>query len=476
MLKNYRRVRKLPGTSARDKNLGYDFINSNRPNSGFSPFAEIFMIEFYTGSSNLYSFPLLALISTDRVSQSYCDTGGSSYPEDTGTFREMRSTILINIPIIQTRGFVMAEKEISIIHPRPSSIVAALYTLRDLNVDVAILHGPPGCSFKHARLLEEDGIHVVTTGLDENGFVFGGHDRLVQLINKSVELFNPKIIGVVGTCASMIIGEEMHDAVLEANPDVPVIEVEVHAGYHNNTKGVLFALESALDAGIIDHAEFERQKYLLEKATEVEKKFGAASKEYLAPSRGDVKYKAAKRVIQLLKEGKKGLVIMNAKKETGYMFADITLAVNEVAAALGKKENLINMANIDPELGLPRVRQHAEYIMRDFKAHGVEVHEIIGGMDEYPVAGEKVSELIKEKYSDFDFAVITGVPHAIPMEHIKDMELISVTNGPRQVLPLKEMGHEYVLVEIDLHPKTLGVSEIVESEFGATLREVAKED
>ena len=40
----------------------------------------------------------------------------------------------------------MAEKEISIIHPRPSSIVAALYTLRDLNVDVAILHGVQGSS------------------------------------------------------------------------------------------------------------------------------------------------------------------------------------------------------------------------------------------------------------------------------------------------------------------------------------------
>ena len=69
-----------------------------------------------------------------------------------------------------------------IIHPRPSSIVAALYTLRDLNVDVAIMHGPSGCSFKHARLLEEDGIHVVTTGLEENSFVFGGHERLVKLI------------------------------------------------------------------------------------------------------------------------------------------------------------------------------------------------------------------------------------------------------------------------------------------------------
>jgi len=369
----------------------------------------------------------------------------------------------------------MAGKEISIIHPRPSSIVAALYTLRDLNVDVAILHGPPGCSFKHARLLEEDGIHVVTTGLDESGFVFGGHDRLVELINKSIELFNPKILGIVGTCASMIIGEEMHEAVLEANPDIPVIEVEVHAGYHNNTRGVIFALESALDAGIIDRKEFERQEYLLIKATEIEKQFGAASREYLAPSRGDLKYKVARRVVQLLKEDKKGLIIMNAKKETGYMFADIILAVNEVATALGKKENLINMANIDPELGLPRVRQHAENIMRDLKAHGVEVHEIIGGMDEYPIAGEKVGEMIREKYSNYDFAVITGVPHAIPMEAIRHMELISVTNGPRQVLPLKEMGYEHVMVEIDLHPKTLGVNQIVESEFGATLREVAKE-
>jgi putative methanogenesis marker 13 metalloprotein len=373
------------------------------------------------------------------------------------------------------RGFVMTGKEISIIHPRPSSIVAALYTLRDLKVDVAILHGPPGCSFKHARLLEEDGIHVVTTALDENGFVFGGHDRLVQLINKSVELFSPKIIGVVGTCASMIIGEEMHEAVLEANPDVPVIEVEVHAGYHNNTKGVIFALESALDAGIIDRKEFERQEYLLAKATEVEKNFGAASREYLAPSRGDVKYIVAKRVLELLKEGKRGITIMNAKKETGYMFADITLAVNEVAASLGKKDSIVNMANLDETVGLPRVRQHAEYIMRDLKAHGVEVHELIGGMDEYPIAGEKVSELIKEKYSDYDFAIITGVPHAIPMDNLKGMELISVTNGPRQVLPMKEMGHDYVMVEIDLHPKTLGVSSIVESEFGATLREVAKE-
>jgi putative methanogenesis marker 13 metalloprotein len=371
---------------------------------------------------------------------------------------------------------VPLKKEPTIIHPRPSSIVAALYTLRDLDVDVVILHGPPGCSFKHARLLEEDGLRVVTTALDESGFVFGGHDQLVKLLEKVIEKFDPRSIGIVGTCASMIIGEELHEAVLEVNPDVPVIEVEVHAGYPNNTKGVIITLESALAAGILSEEEFQRQKILLEEATEVEKRHGAASKEYLEPSRGDTKYTVAKRIIELLKAGKKGLNILNAKKETGYMFADINAAVNQVAKELGSTSEIINMANLDENLGLDRVRSHARNINRDLKKMGIKVHEIIGGLDEYPVAGKVVNRLIAEKYSDFDFAVITGVPHAIPMDNLQGMEVISVTNGPRQVLPLKEMGHEYVVVEIDLHPKTLGVSSIIESEFGATLRELAKEE
>ncbi len=373
------------------------------------------------------------------------------------------------------KGITMTENDISIIHPRPSSIVAALYTLRDLNVDVAILHGPPGCSFKHARLLEEDGIHVVTTALDENGFVFGGRDELSSLLQKANEMFKPKLVGVVGTCASMIIGEELHEPVMDANLEVPVIEVEVHAGYPNNTKGVLMALESACEVGVIDEQELRRQRSLLEEATNVEMSHGAASREYLAPSRGDVKYKVAEKVYNLLKEGKSCLTIMNAKKETGYMFADITIAINEVAAELGMQGNVINMANIDACVGLPRVRQHATNISNDIRKKNVTIHEIIGGMDEYPIAGDKVTKLIDEKYKEFDFAVISGVPHAIPMDHLGNMQVISVTNGPRQVLPLKEMGHEHVIVEIDLHPKTLGVDSIVESEFGATLREVAKD-
>ena len=55
-------------------------------------------------------------------------------------------------------------------------------------------------------------------------------------------------------------------------------------------------------------------------------------------------------------------------------------------------------------------------------------------------------------------------------EYTDGIECFSVTNGPRQVEPLRAIGHRHVMVEVDLHPKTLGVTKIVESEFGAVLR------
>jgi Ni-sirohydrochlorin a,c-diamide reductive cyclase subunit CfbD len=357
-------------------------------------------------------------------------------------------------------------QNLNIIHPRPSSIVAALYTLRDLGAEVVILHGPSGCCFKHARLLEEDGVRVLTTALDEAGFVFGGQQPLTQLLKKAKEMFNPKLMAVSGTCSSMIIGEDLHQAVLNANLGIPVLEVEVHAGYRDNTKGVILTLEAAKEKGIIDEAEFQRQKMLLEKATEVERLYGAASREYLAPERGDLKYEAAARLLQLIREGKRGLNILNAKKETAYMFADITAAVAEVAGS-----QVDTVANLDDQVGLPKVRRDASNVARDLAQRNVDF-KLIGGLDEYPVTGEAVSRLILE--GDYDFAVISGVPHALPASALRGLEIFSITNGPRQVKPLRDMGHQHVTVELDLHPKTMGVTSLVESEFGATLRALNK--
>jgi len=335
-----------------------------------------------------------------------------------------------------------------------------------LDADVAVMHGPAGCSFKHSRLLEEDGMHVLTSALNESNFVFGGHDSLVQVLRKAEEMFHPELMGVIGTCSSMIIGEDLHQAVEDSGVGCKVIAVNVHAGYRDNTVGVILTLESAYKSGIISGEEFERQKRMLEAATKLEKEVGAACKSYIPPSKGDSKIDVANRLLELVGKGKKGICVLNAKKETVFMFADILRAVNKVAAP----SQIINIANLDKEVGLKKIRGYSEKILDELAAECIKIDHIIGGLDEYPVAGEKAAALIRDFYSAYDFAVLLGIPHAVPLEKygIK-MEIFSVTNGPRTIEPLKWLGHDHAVLEIDLHPKTMGATGIIPSEFGDTL-------
>jgi len=351
---------------------------------------------------------------------------------------------------------------IKFMHPRPSSIVAALYTARDLEVDVAILHGPSGCSFKHARLLEEDGMRVLTTSLADNEFIFGGQKPLEDVLRYAEEHFAPHRMAVVGTCVAMIIGEDLQSAIESANISTPTIAVDIHAGYPENITGVLDTLEAAQTAGWISADELARQHFLMEKANEVEKLRGAASQAYIEPSRGDLKHIAAERLLELAKSGAKGVAVLNAKKETAYMFADELLALHDTCPGA----DITYIANLDAR-GLPKVRRDAVRIFTGMAERGV-MPELIGALDEYGANGDALGKRIRE--IDPAFALLAGVPHAIPPEYTDGIECFSVTNGPRQVAPLRAIGHRHVMVEVDLHPKTLGVTKIVESEFGAVLR------
>jgi len=350
-------------------------------------------------------------------------------------------------------------------HPRPSSIVAALYTARDLKADVAILHGPSGCSFKHARLLEEDGMRVLTTSLADNEFIFGGTKALEDVLRYAEKTFSPRRMAVIGTCVAMIIGEDLQSAIDSAGITTPTIAVDIHAGYLENIAGVLSTLEAAERAGWITLEELDRQRFMMNKATEVERLRGAASQSYIEPVRGDLKHKAAARLLELARSGKKGVAILNAKKETAYMFSDELIALHDACPGA----DIAYIANLD-QRGLPKVRADAAAILAEMKVKGV-TPEIIGALDEYGANGDNLGKRIREIAPSY--ALIAGVPHAIPEEYTKGIECFSVTNGPRQVAPLHALGHEHVMVEIDLHPKTLGVRNIVESEFGAVLRSMA---
>lgn len=353
-------------------------------------------------------------------------------------------------------------------HPRPSPIAAALYTLRDLNADVIILHGPHGCCFRTGRLLENDGVRVVTTAMSENDFIFGASQKLEDTLRKVEKMFQPKLVGIVGTCASMIIGEDLKEAAEKADINARVLAIESHGGLSegDNTEGAIAVLDAAEEEGIISHEERERQTRMLKRATEIEKTRGMAQGEYIKPSYGDLKEKVGKILLSSIKRGDKVALVLNAKKETSYLFSDLLkLPFKEF-----NQENLPTIiGNLSDEVGLPRIRQHAHNIKEELEKENIKVDHITGGLDEYPLTGEKATNILKNE--PFDLLVVAGVPHALPIESIPGVS-IAVTDGPRLVEPLKKLGYDYVVTELDAHSKTLGTSKIVPSDFGMTLREL----
>ncbi|MCK9152317.1 Ni-sirohydrochlorin a,c-diamide reductive cyclase catalytic subunit [Methanobacterium alcaliphilum] len=351
-------------------------------------------------------------------------------------------------------------------HPRPSPIAASLYTLRDLNADVVILHGPHGCCFRTGRLLESDGVRVLTTAMSENDFIFGAGEKLAETLKKANEMFSPKLIGIVGTCASMIIGEDLKEAILQADIPATVLPVESHGGFGegDNTEGAIIVLEAAVKEGIIPSEEAERQIKMLRMATEIEKTRGMAQGEYIAPSFGDDKNEIALKLINALKSGKKVAMVLNAKKETSYLFADVLkIPYNSI----NPDNTPLIIANLDDNIGLPRIRQHAGNIKKELEKEGIQIDYITGGLDEYPVTAETAVELLKEE--KIDFLVVAGVPHALPIEEL-NLESVAVTDGPRIVEPLRKLGYSHVVAELDAHAKTLGTEKIVMSDFGETIR------
>jgi putative methanogenesis marker 13 metalloprotein len=263
----------------------------------------------------------------------------------------------------------------------------------------------------------------------------------------------------------MIIGEDLQSAIDGAEITTPTIAIDIHAGYLENIAGVLSTLEAACEAGWISQDELTRQRFLMEKANEVERLRGAASLPYIEPSRGDLKHIAAQRLLELARSGKKGVAVLNAKKETAYMFADELVALHDACP----DADITYLANLD-QRGLPKTRLDARRILDEMTSRGMKIQSI-GALDEYGANGDLLGRKLDEIAPEF--ALICGVPHAIPPEYTQNIECFSVTNGPRQVGPLRAIGHQHVIVEIDLHPKTLGVSSIVESEFGAIIRSMA---
>ncbi|MGI5964560.1 MAG: Ni-sirohydrochlorin a,c-diamide reductive cyclase catalytic subunit [Candidatus Methanomethylophilaceae archaeon] len=353
-----------------------------------------------------------------------------------------------------------------IIHPRPNPIVAAMYTLRDMDVDVIVIHGPAGCGFMASRSLENAGVHVVTSAMKETDLIFGASDQLIETLKTVKEMFNPKTVAVIGTCASMIIGEDMQASVKRAGLDCTVFAVESHGCMKNNIEGAVKALESGCAAGIISEEETRRQIKLMRAASELEKTKGLASKSYMKPSFGATKYGVCGKICDTLSSGGKVAVVMIAKKELAYRFSDMFSAVSEAKKKLGGEIFLIG--NLDTDKGLPRIRKYAENITEELNGLGVDFVSA-GGLDEYALVGEKM----KEKVDAFspDLTVVMGICHAYP--GLKESDIL-ITDQPRQLSNYISAGFPDSVGEISSHTMVMGTDSIIPLETAETLREMIR--
>ncbi len=356
-----------------------------------------------------------------------------------------------------------------IMHPRPSPIAAAMYTLRDLNVDVIVLHGPSGCCFGPSRLLERDGVKIVTTALSEDELVFGGEARLSRVLRRVDELFKPHLIGIVGTCASMIIGEDLKRAAAEAGVVEKSICCNIHSASGDNTVGAIAVLKEAMKAGLIDQAEYKRQRHMLEMATLLERTRGTARSEYIGNSPGDSPDNVARMILRTLEDGGEIACVLNAKKETAFVYADIFLALAEAHKVKGGEVKFI--ANLDQNIGLPRIRSYCKELLKELDSRGIQLDGITGGLDEYPIAGERAKEFLMR--TPPDLAILSGIPHAIPVEG--KVKTVAVSSGARATSNLKSLGYDYVVNERHAHSASLGGMRIRRSILGERVRRALKE-
>ena len=354
-----------------------------------------------------------------------------------------------------------------VMHPRPNPIVAAMYTLRDMDVDVIVTHGPAGCCFMASRPLENAGVRVVTSALKDNDLIFGGAESLVRTAEEAIKRFHPRTMAVVGTCASTIIGDDVSAAIRRVDRgDCNLFSVDCSGCMADNTMGAIRALRAGAKAGVISDEECERQTALLRAATELEKQKGMAGRAYLSPVAGPTKYGVAKRIAAALREGKRVAFVMLAKKELAYRYADMFLAAHEACRQLGGEIRCF--ANLDAEKGLPRIRRYCTDILGELRGHGVDV-EIAGGLDEYAVVGEEMARMV-DGYGP-DLRVILGICHAYPDLRKDD---ILITDQPRELANYLAQGFELSVGEPSSHSLVMGADRIVTLETAETLREIAR--
>lgn len=118
----------------------------------------------------------------------------------------------------------------------PMGAVTALYGIKKC---MSILHGSQGCSTyirRHMATHYNEPVDIASSSLTEEGTVYGGEENLLKGLKNLISLYRPEVIGVLTTCLSETIGEDIERMIhkfYEENPqykDMTILPIH-SAGY-----------------------------------------------------------------------------------------------------------------------------------------------------------------------------------------------------------------------------------------------------
>ncbi len=102
-----------------------------------------------------------------------------------------------------------------------------------------LIHGPVGC-FYHIRYLlslrSGSPVQILSSEMDQNDVVFGAEKKLRKKIIEADEKYSPRLIAVLSSCASSIIGENIDQVIEEVKNDIKADIIFINSGGFEGTQ------------------------------------------------------------------------------------------------------------------------------------------------------------------------------------------------------------------------------------------------
>lgn len=102
--------------------------------------------------------------------------------------------------------------------------------LKGIENSMILMHGSQGCSTyirRHIATHYNEPVDIASTSLSENGTVYGGSKNLKHGIMNVIELYHPKVIGVLTTCLAETIGEDIKGIIEEFKQKKEITDLDI---------------------------------------------------------------------------------------------------------------------------------------------------------------------------------------------------------------------------------------------------------